>query len=704
MRNGYGSNKNHKKGSMMEEKTIKTVILAAMTIISEAIDGITIPDVCDGANKDAVSAARTLLYGNDAPVSGRNNLYSIFNQLNGNNSNKVYVRTPLLDSGVINYPTDQSGSDIQYKDIASHINELTKGSIPSQSWLNTFIERLENELTYVPGTLPDPEISLFDQAKLCAALAFCISDVGKGPDDMQFMLYSMDFSGIQDFIYTITSKGALKTLRARSFYLELLMENIIDLLLDKLGLSRFNVIYSGGGHCYLIIPNTKEAKDIAESFNTDINNWLTDTFDISLYVGHGYAECSGNTLRNIPEGSYVEIFRNASRMISEHKAKRYTAEQIKALNNRSFEDYTRECKICRKIAKLTSEDICPICSSIKDFSSGILKDSYFIVRTGSKGLPIPFGCTIESVNSVEEITGDYIRLYRKRAASDPGTGAISLWVGDYASKANTLEEMANAAKDAGRIERIGVLRADVDNLGTAFSSGFKSSSNISIMKTAALSRQLSLFFKHHLNQLMKDKDYNATICYSGGDDLFIIGEWNNIIDLAIDISGSFSRFSEQTLSISGGIGIYDSKYPISRIAYDTAEMEDRSKKHPGKNAITIFEDNTYGWQEFEKEVIGEKHKVISDFFNNQDTRGMNFLYNLLELIRNQTERINFARFIYTLSRLEPNKSAEQGEKDQYKHFAEKMIEWIKNEKDRKQMITAVMLYVYQTRNKNKEEQ
>lgn len=28
---------------------------------------------------------------------------------------------------------------------------------------------------------------------------------------------------------------------------------------------------------------------------------------------------------------------------------------------------------------------------------------------------------------------------------------------------------------------------------------------------------------------------NAVICYSGGDDLFIVGAWNEIIELAIDI-------------------------------------------------------------------------------------------------------------------------------------------------------------------------
>ena len=56
----------------------------------------------------------------------------------------------------------------------------------------------------------------------------------------------MDISGIQDFIYTIHSENAMKMLRSKSFYLEIMMEHIIDSLLERLNLSRANLIYSGG--------------------------------------------------------------------------------------------------------------------------------------------------------------------------------------------------------------------------------------------------------------------------------------------------------------------------------------------------------------------------------------------------------------------------------------------------------------------------
>lgn len=37
-----------------------------------------------------------------------------------------------------------------------------------------------------------------------------------------------------------------------------MMEHIIDTLLEKLELSRANLLYSGGGHCYLLLANTED--------------------------------------------------------------------------------------------------------------------------------------------------------------------------------------------------------------------------------------------------------------------------------------------------------------------------------------------------------------------------------------------------------------------------------------------------------------
>ena len=124
----------------------------------------------------------------------------------------------------------------------------------------------------------------------------------------------------------------------------------------------------------------------------------------------------------------------------------------------------------------------------------------------------------------------------------------------------------------------------------------------------------------------------------------------------------------------------------------------------GKNAITLFdESNTYDWEDFISDVLEEKYKTLMAFFGQQDQeRGKAFLYHLLEYIRNSDEKINIARFAYTLARLEPETEADTETKERYRKFAQNMYHWIQNKKDRKSLITAIYLYVYSVRERQEE--
>lgn len=79
-----------------------------------------------------------------------------------------------------------------------------------------------------------------------------------------------------------------------------------------------------------------------------------------------------------------------------------------------------------------------------------------------------------------------------------------MWVGDYTT-GQSFEELAKTSEG---IQRIGVLRADVDNLGQTFVGGFDNKYT-TISRTAALSRQLSLFFKLHINYLLQNPEYHV---------------------------------------------------------------------------------------------------------------------------------------------------------------------------------------------------
>ena len=220
---------------------------------------------------------------------------------------------------------------------------------------------------------------------------------------------------------------------------------------------------------------------------------------------------------------------------------------------------------------------------------------------------------------------------------------------------------------------------------------------------------------------------NATVIYAGGDDLFIVGAWRDIIEFAVDLHRSLEEFSCGTLSISAGIGLFDEKYPISYIASQTGDLEDASKSMEGKNAVTLFSEKeqtyhwegfidegnlstshrkpslrqTYHWDEFIDEVLGEKFRLLYKFFSfSSETaeRGKAFLYHILDLFRKADEKINLARLAYLLARLEPSKKKGDENAEAYRRlyqeFKQHLYDWQRDEKDRRQFITAIYIYAY----------
>ena len=270
---------------------------------------------------------------------------------------------------------------------------------------------------------------------------------------------------------------------------------------------------------------------------------------------------------------------------------------------------------------------------------------------------------------------------------------------------------------------MGVFRADVDNLGQAFVSGF-SEDKQTLSRAATFSRRLSIFFKLYINKILKEGEFNlegreliepaerrrrVAIIYSGGDDVFVAGAWKDVIEFAIDLSNSLKEFTQGKLTISGGIAICDATYPISYMADITGELEDNSKHYEDgegkKNAITLFDDdNGYHWNQLTDEVIRGKFATINDFFSMFEDKGKAFLYQVLELFRGQKKNsIHLARLAYVLARMNPEKSADDKKQQAYEAFKKSMYEWMQSSEDNRQTITAIYLYIYLVREKEEKD-
>ena len=72
--------------------------------------------------------------------------------------------------------------------------------------------------------------------------------------------------------------------------------------------------------------------------------------------------------------------------------------------------------------------------------------------------------------------------------------------------------------------------------------------------------------------------------------MFVVGAWNEVIEFSVDLQEAFRRYTQGTLTLSGGIGIYEPTYPIHIMAQEVQELEEKSKSLDGKNAITLFEE------------------------------------------------------------------------------------------------------------------
>ncbi|MDR2089289.1 MAG: type III-A CRISPR-associated protein Cas10/Csm1 [Clostridiales Family XIII bacterium] len=677
----------------------------------------------------------------EKPFSRDARFESIFNLLGGKRDRPTLYFGPrmLAGSDGINFPVE-SPADFDesfYNKVLAAISENLKGFEFNAEYVNSLLEVLEGNLSYIPSSTAGREhrdISLFQHMKLTAAVACCIllHAAAEGVSNFKeaffsnnadefyakefALLYSLDISGIQKFIYTIHSEGALKSLRSRSFYLEIFMENLIDTLLAALKLTRANLLYSGGGHMYMLLPNTEEAKRTIAEFEKETNAWLRKTFGTALYAAGAYAACSADALKNRPEGSYRDMYETISAQLSAKKLQRFGPEDIRYLNGLRAEG--RECKICKKIADVNEKGNCPECEGLIAFSRQVQNADFFAVlkERGRNGLALGENAFLVGASERElraHMESDlYIRAYSKNELYRGSAISTGLWVGDYAAD----NEIGNYAKRTVGIERLGVLRMDVDDLGHAFTQGFAQDGGRynTVSRTADFSRSMSMFFKRDINHILRNPVFNkltgrnpgearaVTVIYSGGDDLFLIGAWDDVIEAAIDVRTQFLAYTQGKLTISAGIGIYRADFPVHVMARETGDLEEQAKlADAAKDSVVLFDArNRYRWDDLIDDVIGSKFMEIKDFFDNDKEKGSSFLYGLLSLIREregegEKKGIGFARWAYLLARMEPGKDSENWAR--YKRFADSAFRWFGDSAESGRFAMALCLYVYSIR-------
>lgn len=585
--------------------------------------------------------------------------------------------------------------------------------------LTTIVALLRKYTSRMPSATPwegqekrtVPDISLYDHLKTTAAIAACLCRELSPPnldslmsaltaprsgdgqlDEPLCALVKGDISGTQDFLYLLTSSGAARGLRGRSFYLQLLTETIAHWILRKLTLPTTNLLYAGGGHFYLLLPYRKTQEHIGELRREVVNKlWKAHKGDLSLTLA-----CVPVTARDFLEGeegdkAFAAKWGEVSHVVNEQKRRKWRDLDDETLMGELFSPHQRGttaeemCQVChnewvQEVDRL-EDDVrkCLRCRSFEELGQKLRDPTHLVVFTVPEA-PLPncpaawnevlkaFGAEVRLVHDNEPLppkppdataatvytfdSTDFLTLDCFRWDDLPVSYDFRLLADATPIKGHDkdgkplIADFSDLAEASMGAKWLGVLRMDVDSLGEVFKKGLGGQATISRMST--LSESLRLFFEGWVPKLCKQHNYFAQsgqdsvyLIYAGGDDLFVVGAWSALPELARQIRHGFREFvGGDHVTLSGGIAIEHAKFPLYQLAEDAKHaLDDGAKEHKRtvngrevKKDALCFLQKPMGWEQFEK-IAKWKEELIKmlEPAGNVDALPSSFLTRLTEI-------------------------------------------------------------------------
>ena len=472
-------------------------------------------------------------------------------------------------------------------------------------WLQQHTSTLKADIQ--PDTL-----SSFEFYKSRAAFAHCLAK--ETVSEYPFILLCVDISGIQDFIYNIHSRRASKSLKGRSFYLGLILDAIQKSILQATKMPICNVIYGNGGKSYLLLPNTEGVNSVSNKLKEiydKVNGALFNEYQGSLYCCMAWSAFNINEHYNIAcnellrDKTPVEGLNDLWRLVTE-KASLQKQKKFRHLLDSRFTDFFSGTLHTEDINSLQTA-ICAVSGlptqkireNIIDGNKSDVNDETNVFVRSEIMIQINLGEQLKDCNYIEI---SYIKqdntwieplelgVYYKLSSTNesqtecycinPTTndewwseGCTGYWFYGGNQQAivkdsktgetrwKTFEELATPNEDKG-FNKLAILRMDVDNLGDVFTKGLGNDNKYRTFATySALSSTLDHFFSGYLNSIRNHTDYKdyVNIIYSGGDDVFVVGRWKEVIAFANEVQRDFYQLSDGKLTLSAGITVINPK-------------------------------------------------------------------------------------------------------------------------------------------------
>lgn len=461
--------------------------------------------------------------------------------------------------------------------------------------------------------------------RLRSALAF--------QDQPDALIVFGDLSGIQNFLYTVSSEDALRTLRGRSFFIELLQKHLVYRVWNTLHLTPWQIYSQGGGTFQVLVPKHADVVQQITQIRKSLNNWLFNEYGIKLYSNLFTIEIDQPTLKSADElGDRI----HEALLQSKNVKWKEQAPLIASMHEKK--EFTAYCRVCHQDIYVTSDEAnqekppCPLCAASIHWGKALRTSGDFYIQR------IPVDDTKKREEDIQ------IESFVYRYSSDPDGAqyqlnppdenhhaatiywAISPYIQAHTRQDTSLETLADARNEAGGY--LGALRMDVDNLGQLFQKHLNTFTH-PLLARSVLSRTMNLFFKSQLPDILGESYQSkitipdsvtvthraVDIIYAGGDDLFMVGNLADIVESALDIRSAFTRFTktensaEPLISVSAGVTVHDPHFPLYQIARLSEAAEHAAKNYSEngtfpKNRLSLF---------YSPALLNRKQKILAKF-------------------------------------------------------------------------------------------
>lgn len=469
--------------------------------------------------------------------------------------------------------------------------------------------------------------SVFDHNRIKAAIAICQQQASD--PEKPFLLIKGAIGGIQKYIYHDIKAEQIgdadkssKRLRGRSFLVAHLSQVIAEQVIQRLGQTEAQILFVGGGHFNLLLPNVEELKSKLDQITQEINMGLQKNLGSQLSFDIVALETDNAILSN--PARYFQSLNDLLDVSKTQRHRQYLPNlfygEVSPPNESEEEQIGQEAPYAGFIVEIKA-DSAQTLSAIAKYnkpdieSTSFLNVHYILIRKDEGWLAVDKLLKSLASNRDQTIAVKVIRLnntdFLPVEIEIPATMTVSWgfeFVGNYAPRGidgiYTFEKLAvldPIGSPTLNYPQLAAMRLDVDDLGALFAYGMGTAESLERMSN--ISREIQLFFGAYFNVLAES--HHLYITYSGGDDAFVIGSWLNVLHFSDVLYRDFFEFTcgNPHLGFSAGVYTCNPHYPVARFAKDAEDQQKRAKKYKpdpslaGKNAVCVF-NQVYPWERY----------------------------------------------------------------------------------------------------------